>query len=285
MDYVSLAPSPEEIVSGALTPGHLERARTALLEDGMVVLQAIVSVDHLDTLKERMLSDLAAILARPDAPFNFNKGNVQQDPPPFAPYLFEDVLLNPLVGQVTGSVLGKGFYNAFYSGNTALPNGERQPVHPDMGQLWPNMQQASPAFALVVNVPVVDVSPENGSTELWPGTHVDTRYDIAGGASRVEADHLEVRRAERPPFQPVMKRGDVLIRDMRMWHAGTTNHTSEPRPMIAMIHWVPWWNSGETIPFPRSAEPFFANAPFRTATRFVDGDVDYLRHGEAYDVR
>lgn len=285
MDYVSLAPSPEEFAAGALSPERLETARRALLGDGMVVLTGIVQVAHLDRLKEKMLGDLETILARPDAPFNFNRGNVQQDPPPFAPFLFEDVLLNKFVGQVTGSVLGQGFYNAFYSGNTALPGGERQPVHPDMGQLWPRMEHASPSFALVVNVPVVDVSPQNGSTELWPGTHLDTRYDISSGAGRVEAEHLQTRRTERPPFQPTMKRGDVLIRDMRMWHAGMPNHTREPRPMIAMIHWVPWWNTGSPILFPKAAEDFFQNAPFRTLTQFVDGEVDYLKHGEAYDVR
>ncbi len=119
----------------------------------------------------------------------------------------------------------------------------------------------------------------------WPGTHLDTRYDIATGAARVEEAHLEARRAERPPFQPTLKRGSVLIRDMRMWHAGTVNHTEEPRPMIAMIHWVPWWSTAGEVPFPKSAEGFFAGAPFRTATRFVEGEVDYLKHGEAYDVK
>lgn len=283
MDFVSLAPSPEEIAAGALRPENLDRARRAVLEDGMVVLQGIVDPAHLDVLKARMLEDLAAILARPDAPFNFTKGNVQQDPPPFAPYLFADILLNPLVGGISESVLGKGFSNAFYSGNTALPHGQRQPVHADMGHLWPGHSPASPPFALVVNVPVVDVSPANGSTELWPGTHRDARDDVFEDG-RLSTAAVEARRAERPPLQPTLRRSDVLIRDMRMWHAGTVNHTDEPRPMIAMIHWVPWWPT-ETIPFPQVAEPFFADAPFRTATRFVDGEVDYLHHGEAYDVR
>ena len=282
MHYVSLTPTPAEKAAGALTPDSLEKARRAVEEDGMVVLEAVVDPAHLDALKERMLADLVTLLARPDAPFNFTKGNVQQDPPPFAPYLFRDVLLNPLIGGVSEAVLGQGFSNAFYSGNTALPHGERQPVHADMGHLWPG-KPPTPAYALVVNVPVVDVGPENGSTELWPGTHLDSRDDIFEDG-RLSSRAVEARRGERPPFQPVLKRGDVLIRDMRMWHAGTVNHTESPRPMIAMIHWVHWWHA-EAIPFPASEEAFFADAPFRTAARFVEGGVDYLRHGEAYDVR
>ena len=283
MEFVFLAPSHEEVAAGALRAVNLDLARRAVLEDGMVVLKGIVKPDHLALLKARMLEDLATILGRPDAPFNFTTGNVQQAPPPFAPYLFEDILLNPLVGRISESILGKGFSNAFYSGNTALPHGQRQPVHADMGHLWPGYAPASPPYALVVNVPVVDVSSANGSTELWPGTHLDARDDIFE-EGRLSTKAIEARRAERPPIQPILKRGDVLIRDMRMWHAGTVNHTDEPRPMIAMIHWVPWWPT-EAIPFPHCAKPFFANAPFRTSTRFVDGEVDYLHHGEAHDVR
>src|SRR5205085_5414804 len=110
----------------------------------------------------------AAILKREDAPYNFNTGNLQQDPPPLPPYLFRDVLLNEQVIAVTKAMLGPGLKNSYYSGNTALPGGKRQPVHPDAAQLWPNLACPTPPYGFVVNVPVVDVSPENGSTELWP---------------------------------------------------------------------------------------------------------------------
>jgi hypothetical protein len=63
------------------------------------------------------MADTSTILARDDIPFNFNVGNIQQDPPPFPPYLFEDVLLNPFVVAITRSILGPGLKNSFYSGN------------------------------------------------------------------------------------------------------------------------------------------------------------------------
>ena len=48
-------------------------------------------------------------------------GNVQQDPPPFPPYLFRDVLLNDMVIAVTTAVLGTPVKNTMYGGNTAMP--------------------------------------------------------------------------------------------------------------------------------------------------------------------
>src|SRR5438094_1591469 len=95
LEAISL--SSVEVSAGTITAEHLERATAALCEDGIVVLNNAVDLGHLEALRERMLSDLEAILARADAPYNFNRGNVQQDPPPFPPYLFRDILLNEQV--------------------------------------------------------------------------------------------------------------------------------------------------------------------------------------------
>ena len=278
--------SAEERQEGRLSPQTTAQARQAILEDGYVVLENVVDLAHIAILRDRMLEDLPAILARSDAPFNFTRSNVQQDPPPFHPYLFKDVLLNDFVIDVSESVLGRGVQNAFYSGNTALPNtDQRQPVHADLGHLWPNMTVATPPYALVVNVPVVDMSIENGSTEIWPGTHLDTSVAWQDGDIKVSTETLERRRAVRPPLQPNVKAGSVLIRDIRMWHAGTPNHTPEPRPMIAMIHWPTWWHTDGEMTFPIETKEFFEHPRLRTSAKFIDKKLDYQsRHG-AYDLQ
>src|SRR5205085_4967698 len=178
------------------------------------------------------LADLPEILADDEPPFNQNPGNVQQDPPPFPPYLFRDVLFNEMVVAVTKGVLGPGLKNSFYSGNTALPGDFTQAVHLDGAHLWPGMEVATPAFGLVVNVPVVDMAPENGSIQLWPGTHLDPTVAAAPVRNnRVPPELLEKRRAEVPPIQPSMRAGSVLIRDIRLWHNGMPNRTAAARPM------------------------------------------------------
>ena len=59
-----------------------------------MILNDVVDPAHLDVIHERMLADLVELQQRPDAPYNWHAGNVQQDPPPFPPYLFRDVLVN-----------------------------------------------------------------------------------------------------------------------------------------------------------------------------------------------
>jgi hypothetical protein len=181
---------------GRLLEGSLQTALEALRVDGFVLLDQVVGRSHLDGLHDRMIADLDALRARPDAPYNWNAGNLQQDPPPFSPYLFADVLLNPFVISLTSTLLGPGVKNVMYSGNTALPGDQRQPVHCDVGHLWPveSLEAPHPAAQLVVNVLTVDASPENGATEIWPGTHRELGMG-PGDDIKISPDRLEARRA------------------------------------------------------------------------------------------
>jgi ectoine hydroxylase-related dioxygenase (phytanoyl-CoA dioxygenase family) len=176
--------------------------------------------------------------------------------------------------------LGAGLKNTYYSGNTALPGDFKQPVHADMAQLWPNLTVAPPPHALIVNVPVVDMSAENGSTEIWPGTHLDTRVIVQTGEIEVPDSWAEARRAEVPPLQPTVRSGSILIRDGRLWHRGMPNHTAAPRPMIAMIHVIRWWPQAP-VRFPKGTETFFEHPDLATNAVFVD-DVDYIQHNQSY---
>jgi hypothetical protein len=265
-----------------LAPELLRAALDALRTDGAVVLAGVVDLDHLDALHERMVSDLALLRARPDAPYNWTAGNIQQDPPPFEPYLFADVLLNPQVIAVTSAVLGPGLRNVMYSGNTSLPSDTRQPVHADVGHLWPSdaMEVAHPPAQLVVNVPTVDVSAENGATEIWLGTHRDVTVGV-GGDIEVPLDALEARRKISAPIQPDIRRGSVLIRDARLWHAGMPNRTDRPRPMIAMMHVSHWLDVGTPLEFPAASTSFFEHPVLTTAARFTKQPSDhiYRSHG------
>ncbi len=283
---ISITVTDQERTAGALSDEHRREAAEALRTDGLVVLADVVDLAHLDVLHERIIADLDALRDRPDAPYNWNVGNLQQDPPPFPPYLFADVLLNPYVIAVTSDLLGPGVKNVMYGGNTALPGDQRQPVHADTGHLWPldALEVAHPAAQLVVNVPTVDVSPANGATELWPGTHRELGVGV-GDEITIDPDLLAARRAVAPPFQPTMRRGSVLIRDIRLWHAGMPNTTTAPRPMLAMIHSSGWLDTGTPLTFPTGTESFFAHPVLTTAARFTDEPIDHIAapHGFAFE--
>jgi len=250
---------------------------------GYAVLRDTVDPEHVRILRERMLADVQSILGRVDIPFNFNRGNIQQAPPPFAPYLFDDILFNPAVIALTSAILGGPVRNTFYSGNTALPGDHTQPVHPDSahpvaGGEW------TPTDAIVVNLMLVDVSPENGATELWPGTHRDTTYGGDTDGLVVDSD-LERWRGIHPPFQPTLPAGTFLVRDMRLWHRGMPNRTPNPRPMVAMIHRPATGPAAERIEVPQRSAAWFDNRAIETPLELVpDNAFDHIKHGEAYGV-
>ena len=282
---LELRPSRDERKKHCLDDEHLQLALQALREDGYVILHDVISSKHIETLRERMIADVESILALDDVPFQFNDGHLQQDPPPFPPYLFRDVLVNDFVVQITRAALGEGVKTFGYSGNTCLPNETQQPLHVDKGQLWPGLQTATPAYALIVNVPVVDMTPDSGSTEIWPGTHLDTTRSLDEGDIKIAPEDEARRRSEVEPLQPHVPAGGVVIRDMRLWHRGMPNHTDTARPMIAMVHYVRWWHIRKTLSLPKGTEELFAGNPLNTIATFVDEPIDYISRNKKYDYK
>ena len=271
---VVVKPTAEEHAQQRLSPESLATALAAIETDGIVVLEDVVDLAHVELIRDRMLEDVQLLINRPDAPFNWNRGNVQQDPPPVPPYIFADVMSNEFAIQIAREILGNGLYNAFYSGNTAMPSDQRQPVHADTGQLWPNLKHPTPPYSLVVNLPMVDMGPENGSTEIWPGTHTDPSVVMTDGEIKVAPEVLEARRQVSPPIQPRVKAGSILIRDIRLWHAGMPNHTQNPRPMVAMIYTVGWLPSGKPK-FRKDAEAILKHPVLEHRMEYVD-EVDHI---------
>lgn len=110
-----------------------------------------------------------------------------------------------------------------------------QPVHSDADFSHPNHP-----FAYVINIPLITMTPENGSTQIWLGTHKDTSLLMQEGqhgeraSGRIKIEELETRRAIRPPCQPNVPKGSIVIRDLRLWHAGVGNQTDQVRVMLAM---------------------------------------------------
>lgn len=84
------------------------------------------------------------------------------------------------------------------------------------------------------------MTPENGSTEIWLGTHNDTTLADQEGehgdraSGRIKKHLLDARKEIRAPSQPVVKKGSIIIRDLRLWHGGKPNLGSVPRVMLAM---------------------------------------------------
>jgi hypothetical protein len=92
---LSIQPSSSEIQARALSLQNLELAVRSVHEDGLVVIENAIPHGVLDHLNEKMVADARMLQARgKDAPFNYNLGNIQQDPPPIREYFERDVFLS-----------------------------------------------------------------------------------------------------------------------------------------------------------------------------------------------
>jgi hypothetical protein len=274
--------SDAERTAGALTPAAIADAADAVRSHGFVILHGAVDTSVLDTLGHRMLEDIPAILALPSPPHNFAWGNVQHDPPPDPDYLFPEVLYNPFAVAVTRALLGDGVHNGFYSGNTNLSRSRVQPVHVDTGHLWRRQRRAHPACQVVVNIAPFGMDDENGATEIWPGSHLDTTVFQHDASIRVPATALEARRREHPPISAHLPAGSILIRDVRLWHRGVPNPSDAPRPMIAMIHCAAFL-APNRVDFPLGTEAVFDRSDLHWAVRFCSDPIDYIGRNHQYD--
>ena len=256
---------PQELASEKLTDAHVDKAVEALRVDGYVVLENIIDHEHLDILRERMDADSQILIdAGKWGGAGRLKGHLQQGPPPFAPYIFRDVVANPYVIQVTKELLGPGLYNNFYNGNTNCPGSTTQPLHRDGAHLWPDQKIAHPTTEVVVNISPQDTMEENGSVELWPGSHLEV------GEHGIEPEVEEARRKICPPIRGNAKKGSALIRDMRLWHRGVPNPSDKPRHMIAMIYRVHWLKSKRRLKYKTGCEAAFENSDLDHNAEFID---------------
>ena len=260
---------PKELAAGKLSDAHVKQAVEAIRVEGYVVLENVINHDHLDILRERMDADSQRLIkAEKWGGAGGLKGHLQQGPPPFAPYIFRDIVANPYIVQVTKALLGAGLYNNFYNGNTNCPGSTTQPLHRDADHLWQDQEVAHPTAEVVVNISPQDTSEANGSVELWPGSHLD----VSG--RRIDEVHAEERRKIAPPIRGNAKKGSALIRDMRLWHRGVPNPSDEPRHMIAMIHRIHWLRSRRSLKYRTGCEAAFENSDLDPNAAFIDAQLD-----------
>lgn len=206
------------------------------------------------------------------------------------------ISVDPIASHITTTVLGPKPKFTFCSGNTAMPPSadikpQRQPTHSDA-----DFSHPPHPFALVVNVPLITMSPENGSTEVWLGTHNGTGLHHQEGAhgerasGRIKLDLLESRRKISPPIQPVVPRGSIIVRDLRLWHGGMPNMSKDVRVMLAfsmfssrlnksqltyLVHFAPWYRNQMRVEFGEGVRPLIDQE------KMLDIRVDYVSDGDA----
>lgn len=263
-------------------PDDVDGIASALFGDGAAVVEGAVDVAHVDVLAEALARDLPAVLDLEHPPFNFTWGHLQQDAPRDLPHLFRDVLANDTVAAALRQAVGGRVRLSYYSGNTNLPDSILQPVHVDEGHLWADVFDVPPA-AVGMNVPLVDVDDTNGPIEVWPGTHRLPGPVFGVETTTVSRLHVDTRSRVVPPVTVPLARGDILLRDVRLWHRGTPNTSDVARPMLALVYRAPWMRliPGPLV-FPTDSADFFADLPVDITPVFSDDGFDHITANRSY---
>lgn len=88
----TIHPSRSELLNARLSPRNLELAVRHLHRDGLVIVADVVPHADLDALNAKMVQDALYLRSLGDkGPFNYNLGNLQQDPPPVAEYFYKSI--------------------------------------------------------------------------------------------------------------------------------------------------------------------------------------------------
>ncbi len=134
------------------------------------------------------------------------------------------VVFDPDVLAICARLVGDDMVMCQLATDTPMRGSDMQAVHRDSPGLFPEWDRQTPPYQLAVNFALVDVTAENGPTEIARGTHMLAKDE---GLARIASGEA--------PLEPLhLRTGDVVIRDVRHLHRGTPNSTGTARPMVVI---------------------------------------------------
>lgn len=243
----------EEKTNGALTPEHLTLALRTLRDVGYVVIEDVYDLDYIAAFRAAYDEELERYLAARGGiealnKKTFGRNHIGLHLPFVAPFSDPEIVANPIAVQVMGAALGDDLRCGFYHSNTAYPGSNHQQIHRDTGPMFrTELQVPTPITHIVLNIPLTTFTEENGSTEVWPGTHLIVDTAAEDGSAEALEDRAQYLASQRTNV-PV---GSLVIRDLRMWHRGMPNESDEVRTMLAIVYQRSWLAHGRPLEIPR----------------------------------
>jgi ectoine hydroxylase-related dioxygenase (phytanoyl-CoA dioxygenase family) len=269
----------DERDAGEISALNLQSAVTQFHRNGLVILENAIPLSALHHVRCRMLEDIPRNIASPHAHYNQGREhkNLSQTPPLDPEYLHEEIWVNHFAVAVVEHIIGPRPQLSYATSNIALPGGQgRQAVHSD----YYCSHLDFPVF-LEVCIFLGATSSQNGSTEVWPRTHrgYNKRDHAFADTGWIKQEVFRARARTCPPIQPFFPKGSLIIRDLRLWHAGMANSTSVPRIMLGFIYSPKWFRSHMRLRFPLKARPrveSWTHVDCLSISEFVDDEFDYL---------
>lgn len=203
-------------------------ASTALRKDGVVVLDQLLSVETIDSLRASVMQrhpEFADKALLTDFQDN-GEGRFISAVAISRAVHDSGVLHLPALMALSESALGPAWVVDGFGMLMAFPGCTEQHHHRDGTELFPETKLGAilPPFALTVLIPLVDVDGDNGATAFQPGTH---RYPPG------EAD-IE-------PATAALPRGSLIAWNFETLHWGLPNRSDRPRPALYLTLCRPFW--------------------------------------------
>jgi ectoine hydroxylase-related dioxygenase (phytanoyl-CoA dioxygenase family) len=256
---------------------ELAMAVAAMRDDGIVCLREAISSHLIEKLNAKLQADIDVRMPNREV----NRWNSLR-PPPFHPFLEREIVYNEAAIDVCRAVLGPDATLTTYGANTSWPGQEEpQRVHRDV----PDGEVTESCPAVVLNMPMTAFTLANGATKIYPGSHL-TSVAEAGGTRQYSEDMLR-RQAEAGGCEQTVGigPGDIVVRDLRLWHGGMPNISSERRIMLALVVINPHYRGQDESAFKgfeaeQGSEAFWKHSRLKTSVWFRPaGDRSYHLHG------
>jgi ectoine hydroxylase-related dioxygenase (phytanoyl-CoA dioxygenase family) len=211
---------PERILAElGVTPATLTGAeRSALDEDGFIVLERIIDEGQLTTIRAAVEELLAA--SRRDLTKRHG-GTLHLDDLLDGSAAFDPAWTSPRLLAAVAHVLGADFRASAVTYRGPQPGYGAQALHADDVGL----AAADPFRVATAIVPLVDFTTQNGATRVVPGSHRVPLYDAPA-----EPDRSHPR--ERTITAPA---GSAIVFNGHLWHSGTRNASSTRRDALQIV--------------------------------------------------
>lgn len=123
------------------------------------------------------------------------------------------------------SVFDEDFALVFFSSDISSPGSAFQTIHQDGND-----------FAVALNIPLVNSDEVNGATHIYPDTHrISDEAEFTNESNEFSDEEVINRANKMSPVSLNVSIGDYTLRDLRLIHRGTPNHTNEHRPYLSAI--------------------------------------------------
>lgn len=207
-----------------------ELARPAwdsLNKQGYAVLDHVLPAEKVGALHEEFNGRYARYLQDTEHEESLKVGHRRYRVPVEFAGGFADhrVYANAAVLAVIREALGEDAIIEAFGAVISLGHAEAQHVHRDSPLLFDAaIAPLLPCHAVTLALPLIDMDGVQGTTALWPGSH-----------------RWKARSEQAAPEILAIPAGSCLLWDYRLYHGGTPNRSTRPRPMLYATYARPWY--------------------------------------------